>query len=149
MHQEKQPLLRYSFPAAYEKLWQVNTTEETHFPRQLLPLPSSSALQHLALSLYKGPDEGDNNTPNQYIIVLKDNSTKTPVQSAEEAQRKGANVLHIYQHALKGYSIYTPNEKVLEAIIKNNSDIAYVEADTVVREYPRDTDSWNSSVIEN
>ena len=65
----------------------------------------------------------------QYIVVLKDNSSKTPMQSAEEAKVKGAQILYIYDSALKGFAIKVPSEKVLEAIIKTNPNIEYVEPD--------------------
>jgi hypothetical protein len=63
----------------------------------------------------------------QYIVVLKANSSKTPTQAADEARDKGAQVLHVYDSALKGFAIEVPNDKVLEAITKNNPDIDYIE----------------------
>lgn len=66
----------------------------------------------------------------QYLVVLKDKSSITPAQAAVEAKEKGAQVLHVYEHALKGFSIKVPNENVLEDIIRLDPNIDYIERDT-------------------
>ena len=85
-------------------------------------LPSSSQL-----------DKTGEKILNQYIVVVKDKSSKTPSQAAGEAKEKGAEVLHVYEHALKGFVIKVQNEKVFEDSIKNNPNIDYIERDTTAR----------------
>jgi hypothetical protein len=88
---------------------------------------SSKPLLYLSLQLSSESNKAGDKITNQYIVILKDNSSKNPSQAAEEAKSKGAQVLHVYDHVLKGFTIKVPNEKVFDAIIKNNSNIDYVE----------------------
>ena len=64
--------------------------------------------------------------PNQYIVVLKDGVSSR--SSAEKAISQGAGLKHIYLHALRGYAITAPNERVLEAVMKN-PEVDYVQPD--------------------
>jgi subtilisin family serine protease len=82
--------------------------------------PSSTALE-----------KADGKIPDQYIVVLNEESEQGPRNVADEARRKGASILHVYEHAIKGFAMKVPNDAVLEKI-KNDERIAYVEADQVV-----------------
>jgi subtilisin family serine protease len=71
--------------------------------------------------------------PNQYIIVLKDSAEEADLDSAtKDAKSMGAEVLHDYKYALKGFTLRVPNEHVLEKIQENNPNIAFVEQDQIV-----------------
>ena len=73
--------------------------------------------------------------PNQYIVVLKDNNFLSSVSSlAGEAKSEGAALGHIYDHALHGFTIKVPNEKVLEAIMAN-PEVDYVQPDVKVKAF--------------
>lgn len=88
----------------------------------------------------------------QYIVVLKENSTAAPEAAyttshssederlkaaheirvmAEEARDRGAEVLNIYQHALNGYVIRTPDNEsaTLIAELRKDPRVAFVEPD--------------------
>lgn len=47
---------------------------------------------------------------NQYIVVLKDDIPKADVAALADklAHRYGGNLQHIYQHAIKGFSLQAP-----------------------------------------
>jgi hypothetical protein len=68
----------------------------------------------------------------QYLILLKNNSSKTPTQEAEEARDKGAVVLYVYDSDIKGFAIKVPNDKVLESIIEENPNVDYIEPDMIL-----------------
>jgi peptidase inhibitor I9 len=74
--------------------------------------------------------------PNHYIVVLKDKAAPAAeVQSAaEEARSQGAVLRHIYEHAIRGYAIRIPNDKVLESILKN-PEVDYVQPDVKVKAF--------------
>jgi len=72
-----------------------------------------------------------NKIQGQYIVVLVDNAD---IQNeAQKAKAKGAEVLNIYQHALKGFTVKVQNDKDLENIKKNNPSILYIEQDYEVQ----------------
>lgn len=76
--------------------------------------------------------------PNQYIIVFRDDSDASELQSvSEDARTRGAEILQTYEHAIKGFAIKVPNEQALEGILKNKTDsiIEYVEQDMTVRTF--------------
>src|SRR5437867_2496944 len=64
--------------------------------------------------------------PNQYIVVLKGDGNSQ--SAADDARSKGAEVLHIYNHAIRGFAMKVPNEQALAAI-QRNPNVAYVEQD--------------------
>jgi hypothetical protein len=102
------------------------------------PIPESSQWNSSESSSLESPPPSQSGkagtkVPNQYIVVLRAEASKTPSQAAEDAKDKGAQVLHVYENALKGFAIRVPNEQVLEAIIKNNPNVDYVEQDTTVK----------------
>src|SRR5262245_50091976 len=67
----------------------------------------------------------------QYIVVLKDGAADTDTERAKkQARDDGGDVKHQYDSALKGFSAkLTP--KAL-ADLRQNADVAFVEADAVV-----------------
>ena len=74
--------------------------------------------------------------PGQYIVVLKD-STIPSVSvraSADEARNQGAFVRHVYEHAISGFAINIPNDRVLGAIL-NNPRVDYVQPDVIVHAF--------------
>ena len=89
-------------------------------------------LQGLAKKLREATGE---KIPNDYIVVLKDNNFLSSVSSlAGEAKSEGAALGHIYDHALHGFTIKVPNEKVLEAIMAN-PEVDYVQPDVKVKAF--------------
>jgi hypothetical protein len=110
--------------------------QQQHLTSLVKESSQSNSDESLLLSVGSPPSQPDRTgqkVPNQYIVVLNDNASKTPSQAAEEAKDKGAQVLHIYESAVKGFSVRVSNEHVLEAIIKNNPDIDYVEPDVTIQ----------------
>jgi subtilisin len=77
---------------------------------------------------------GSNKIPNQYIVVLKQNVHDSPEAAALHAKNQGAQILHIYEHAIRGFAIKISNEKVLEAI-KRNPNVDFVEQDMTVQAF--------------
>jgi subtilisin len=67
--------------------------------------------------------------PNQYIVVLKDDNS--PQGVADKAKSSGASILQVYEHAIKGFAMKVPNDRVLEQV-KNDGRVAYVEQDQLV-----------------
>jgi subtilisin len=77
---------------------------------------------------------GSNKIPNQYIVVLKQSAPDRPESVALDAKNKGAQILHIYNYAIRGFAIKVPNESVLEAI-KRNPNVNYLEQDLTVQAF--------------
>lgn len=74
-------------------------------------------------------------TPNDFIVVLKDNNFLSSVRSlAGEAKSEGAVLRQIYDHSLHGFAIRVPNEKVLEKILKI-PEVDYVQPDVKVKAF--------------
>lgn len=67
--------------------------------------------------------------PDQYIIVLKDGGS--PDAAADRAKAKGAEVAHVFTHALKGLAIKAPAHVAEQ--LRNDPAVAYVEPDFVVQ----------------
>ncbi|HZE77007.1 MAG TPA: protease inhibitor I9 family protein [Nitrososphaeraceae archaeon] len=82
------------------------------------------AQQHIFIN--NVTDTKNDTVPNEYIVVLKDNTTDTPASIAKELQTKGTTVLHIYEHAIKGFAIKIGNQTELNNL-KNDSRVAYIE----------------------
>lgn len=79
-------------------------------------------------------DAGDRD---RYIVVLK-SSVRAPGEVAQEhAGRYGAEVSHVYGHALKGYAAQLPEGAV--AGISRDRRVAFVEADQQARTLVQDT----------
>ena len=67
----------------------------------------------------------------QYIVVLNDDVSDPRQKAREHAQRHGAEVLHIYEHALKGYAARLSAERVED--VEADPDVDYVEQDQEAR----------------
>jgi subtilisin family serine protease len=68
--------------------------------------------------------------PGQYIVVLKEEVRDPTAVAREHAQRYGAQVLHTYQHALKGYAARIPDQRLDEVLAEERID--YIERDGTV-----------------
>jgi aqualysin 1 len=66
----------------------------------------------------------------QYIVVLEDDVSFPRQKAREHARGYGAEVLHTYEHALKGYAARLSDERVED--LKADPDVAYVEQDGVM-----------------
>jgi len=74
-----------------------------------------------------------NKIQGQYIVVLSDDSN---LQSeVGKAKAKGAEILHVYEHSIKGFAIKVQNDQVLDLIKKNNPSISYIEPDYEVQAF--------------
>jgi subtilisin len=69
-----------------------------------------------------GNNDNDNANP-----LIQPNSIKGESVAAE-VKSKGADTIHIYNHAIKGFAIRVPNEHSLSAI-ENNPGVEFVEPD--------------------
>jgi subtilisin family serine protease len=65
--------------------------------------------------------------PGQYIVVLEDEVRDSTAVAREHAQRHSAQVLHTYQHALKGYTARIPDQRLDE--VRAEERVDYVELD--------------------
>jgi len=72
--------------------------------------------------------------PNQYIVVLKDDSVVNAESFQSNLQNLGGSIENIYQNVLNGYSVTIPDENVLE-MIKQNPQVAYVEQDFAIKAF--------------
>jgi subtilisin family serine protease len=84
--------------------------------------------------------------PGQYIVVLKEEVRDPTAVAREHARRHGAQVLHIYQHALKGYAARIPDQRLEEVLAEERID--YIERDgkvtTVAQRLPWGIDRINA-----
>src|SRR5687768_17145354 len=64
-----------------------------------------------------------------YIVVLENGSDPGRVAN-EHSNRHGAQVHHVYSHALRGYAATIPSHKLND--VKSDPRVSYVEADGVV-----------------
>src|SRR5215210_1076218 len=64
-----------------------------------------------------------------YIVVLKDTADSGEVADQHKG-RYGAQVKHVYRHALKGYAATIPNDRLDE--VRKDSRVKYVERDGTV-----------------
>lgn len=67
--------------------------------------------------------------PDRYIVVLRDEVDDVPGVAARLAHAHGGVPEHVYQHALKGFSVALP-EQAVEALARN-PQVAYIEPDQV------------------
>lgn len=68
--------------------------------------------------------------PGRYIVVLRDEVDDVPGVAARLAHAHGGAPEHVYQHALKGFSVALP-EPAAEALARN-PQVAYIEPDQEV-----------------
>ena len=71
--------------------------------------------------------------PGQYIVVLKKDPSVNAKSLANEVRNQGFFILHTYEHAITGFAIRVPNERMLDAILKN-PNVDYVQPDRVLEE---------------
>ncbi len=69
--------------------------------------------------------------PDQYVVVLKDDVGDPGAVAREHAQRHGAEVIHTYQHAIKGYAARIPETR-LEAV-RDDPRVQFVSEDREVK----------------
>lgn len=91
---------------------------------------SGMAAANVAVAADSGrPGNGQQHVPDQYIVVLKDGIS--PAAAADRAKAKGAEVAHVFTHALKGFAIKAPAH--MAGQLRNDPAVAYVELDFVVQ----------------
>lgn len=66
----------------------------------------------------------------RYLVVLRNSSNSARQVAAEHTQRHGAEVSHVYQHALKGYAAELP-EQALQGISRDPR-VAFIEPDRTI-----------------
>jgi subtilisin family serine protease len=72
-----------------------------------------------------------NTIPGQYIVVMKPGASAAAKERTKgKARARGGKVKHDYDAALNGYAATLPDAAVED--VRNDPDVAYVEADTVV-----------------
>jgi len=74
----------------------------------------------------------------RWIVVLKDNSDPRGV-AAEHRARHGAEVRHVYSHALKGYAARIPGSQL--GALRADGRVAYIEQDGEVRAWATQTNA--------
>lgn len=79
-------------------------------------------------------DNDEEKLKGRYIVVLKDDQSIDPQAEADNAKSNGAEILHVYNHAIKGFAITVTNEQALEGI-KKNPNVSYVEQDQIVQAF--------------
>lgn len=81
--------------------------------------------------------------PNQYIVVLKDERNLHVASVASElAGRYGGDVLHLYEHALKGFAVRMSEKEALK--LSRDSRVEYVEEDGL--NMPQDSQAISNNV---
>ena len=69
--------------------------------------------------------------PDRYIVVLKEEEVRDPTAIARgHAQGHGAQVLHTYRHALKGYAARIPDQRLDE--VRAEERVDYIVRDATV-----------------
>ncbi len=68
--------------------------------------------------------------PDQYIVVLRDDSVGVPAVADEHAQRYGVGLQHLYEHALKGYAATIPAARLAQ--VRADPRVAFVSEDRPV-----------------
>jgi aqualysin 1 len=91
----------------------------------------------------QGPQEGA--IPGRYIVVLEESIPGPSAVAREHAQRHGAEVLHTYRHAIRGYAARIPEGRLGE--VRADGRVAYVEPDQTTRATAQ-TVPWGIDKIE-
>ena len=68
--------------------------------------------------------------PGQYIVVLRDGTPDVPTVANEHARSHGAGLLHIDEHALRGYAATIPSARL--AAIRADARVAFISEDRLV-----------------
>lgn len=84
-----------------------------------------------ALPATASPSGGSGDARGRYLVVLHDSTSSARAVAAEHRQRHGAEIHHVYQHALKGYAAELP-EQALQGIARDPR-VAFVEQDQTVK----------------
>lgn len=84
----------------------------------------------LGLGLVFSPSAPAQEQQGRYIVVLDDSVTDPAAVAAEHARRYGAEVTHIYTHALKGYAAIFPETGA--TAVESDPQVRRVEADQSV-----------------
>jgi hypothetical protein len=69
---------------------------------------------------------------NSYIVTLKNQSSSADVDGIVKAvKEKGANVTHVYNHSIIGFSVQVPSDKQMETmdLLLNDTRVISVEPD--------------------
>lgn len=66
-----------------------------------------------------------------YIVVLEPSAGDPGTAAADHAQAYGAQVTHVYSHALRGYAATIPSDRV--AALRANPDVQFVSSDIEVQ----------------
>lgn len=66
-----------------------------------------------------------------YIVVLRDSVSNVPAVANEHAQRYGAALGHLYEHALKGYAATISAERLAQ--ISSDPRVAFISEDRTVQ----------------
>jgi subtilisin len=106
--------------------------QSQYSPSTLLPGPLPSAYPSSLLDSALG-----NIIPNQYIVVLKDDTLSfSDLLSgiAAYVDVSGTELLHTYENALKGFAIRVTNQMVVEAL-KRSPFVDHVEKDVMVQAF--------------
>ncbi|HXG38681.1 MAG TPA: S8 family peptidase [Bacteroidota bacterium] len=67
--------------------------------------------------------------PGQYIVVFKDDVVNVPAVANQMASAHGLGILHIYEHALKGFAATVPAARL--AVLRSDPRVLYIEQDQV------------------
>ena len=78
-----------------------------------------------------GPDAAGAAEPGRYIVVLERSSAQSPGEAARSARAQGAEVSHVYRHALRGYAATLP-DALLEKL-RRSAQVKEVVPDGKVR----------------
>jgi subtilisin family serine protease len=112
-----------------------------------LHLPEASILHEASITLYSnlpaatvnivdnkdlGSQLAYNKIPLQYIVSLKNNITSDPQSIANKFIGEGAQILHVYRYALKGFAVRVPSNLVLNNIL-SDPRVDKVEQDQIGR----------------
>ncbi|MEE9245037.1 MAG: S8 family serine peptidase [Gemmatimonadota bacterium] len=94
------------------------------------PVAPQSPNASLGVAASRGPLVG----PDDWIVVFRDDVVDPPGLARQLIATHGGSLRFTYQYALKGFAATLPTQ-ALEGI-RNNPNVAYVEADGVVTEDP-------------
>jgi subtilisin family serine protease len=72
--------------------------------------------------------------PHSYIVVLKNGLPGEPLSLAQDAISRGAHIQFVYNNAIRGFAIETPDKQVLKSILLNPS-VDFVEPDIKVQAF--------------
>ena len=72
--------------------------------------------------------------PGQYIVVFQNDVKDVPGLARQLASQAGGELLHAYNHTIKGFSLRLPAQAAAQAVaaLQRNPRVAYVESDATV-----------------